>query len=345
MRILYLHQYFKTPDEGGPIRSYYLAKGLVENGFEVELITSHNKGSEEIKIVDGIRVHYLPVTYDNTMGFTRRSVSFILFMILAIKKASTLKNIDCCYATSTPLTIGWAAIKIKKKLQIPYLFEVRDLWPEAPIQMGSIRSAWLQRILVKIEQRIYKHANRIVALSPGIQEGIQKLEPSRDIALIPNMSDIDFFEPSEKDQELEVLLGVKNQFVISYFGALGKSNNLEFLLDVAKASKSGLIDLTFLIIGVGSEVGRLKKIARHEELDNVQFLDFMNKVELKRVLTITDAAYVSFANIPILETNSPNKFFDALASGKLVITNTKGWVKELCESNNCGFYADPLKPE
>jgi len=126
MKILYIHQYFRTPDEGGPLRSYYLAKGLVEKGFEVEMITSYTGKKKLIKNIEGINVHYLPISYYNGMNFKRRVISFLKFMYLSVDEASTIKNVDLCYATSTPLTVGMAAIKIKERFDIPYIFEVRD---------------------------------------------------------------------------------------------------------------------------------------------------------------------------------------------------------------------------
>ena len=92
MKIIYIHQYFRTPQEGGPIRSYYLAKGLVDNGFDVEMITSHSKNEKVVKDVDGIKVHYLPAPYSNLMSFKRRIISFLKFMYLAVDEASKIKN-------------------------------------------------------------------------------------------------------------------------------------------------------------------------------------------------------------------------------------------------------------
>ena len=345
MKVLYIHQYFRTPEEGGAIRSYYLAKGMVENGIDVELITSHNKKYEEVKNVEGIKVHYLPVFYDNTLGFLQRVIAFYRFMRLARKKARAIKNIDVCYATSTPLTIGISAMRIKKELNIPYYFEVRDMWPEAPVQMGVIKNKWLKHYLERLEKKVYLHADKIVALSPGIKEQIAWRQPSKVIEVIPNMSDIEFFTPETKDPQLEELFDVQDKMVVSYFGTIGLANHLEYLLAAANASLKANLPVVFLIIGTGSQTERLKDLARHFDLTNVRFFKFQNKHNLKRLLNVTDAAYVSFARKPILETNSPNKFFDALASGKLIITNTKGWVKDICEQNNCGFYYDPNQPE
>jgi len=345
MKVLYIHQYFKTPEEGGAIRSYYLAKGMVDHGIEVELITSHNKKKAEIRNIDGIKVHYLPVYYDATLGFFGRVYSFFKFMRMVRRYAHNIKNIDVCYATSTPLTIGVSAMNIKRDLKVPYLFEVRDLWPDAPVQMGVIKNKWLKKYLKYLEAKVYKNANKIVALSPGIRDEIVQTNNNIEVALIPNMADVDFFQKENKLPELENTFGVKNKFVVSYFGAIGKANHLEYLLAAANACLKKQLPVKFLIIGVGAELEKLKYLVRHFDLSNVEFISFQNKFNLHRVLNITDAAYVSFANKPILETNSPNKFFDALASGKLIITNTKGWVKDICEKNVCGFYADPERPD
>lgn len=344
MKILYIHQYFRTPEQGGAIRSYYLAKGMVDYGISVEMITSYNDRKPCTEKIDGITVHYLPVHYDNSFGFLLRIFAYYRFMKMALNKARQINDIDLCYATSTPLTIGWSAMRIKKELKVPYFFEVRDLWPEAPVQMGVIRSRLLKRFLKYIEKRVYDHADKIVALSPGIKAMIEKERPGKIIEIIPNMSDIDFFKAEDKDPALEEIFGVKGKFVISYFGTLGRANHLEYLLAAANASLERGLPVMFLIVGDGGEAHRLHYLVKHFQLLNVSFMEFQNKFNLRRVLNVTDAAYVSFANRPILQTNSPNKFFDSLASGKLIITNTKGWVREICENSECGFYYDPDQP-
>lgn len=345
MKILYIHQYFRTPEEGGAIRSYYLAKGLVEHGIEVELITAHNKPKGLTKTIDGIKVHYLPVFYDNEQGFLQRIYAFFKFMRMARRKARKIENIDICYATSTPLTIGLSALKIKRDQNIPYFFEVRDLWPEAPFQMGVIKNKYLKRYLKNLEMQVYRNASQIVALSPGIKEQIENEGSNKKVTVIPNMSDVDFFLPEVKSPKKEALFNVEGKFVVSYFGTIGLANHLEFLLAVANESLKANLAIQFFIIGSGGQLNRLKYLVKHFNLDNVKFLPFQNKFNLRRVLNITDAAYVSFARQPILETNSPNKFFDALAAGKLIITNTKGWVKDIVENEQCGFYYDPDKPK
>lgn len=345
MKILYIHQYFRTPEEGGAIRSYYLARGLVENGIDVELITAHNEPVEVTKNIEGITVHYLPVYYANEQKFHQRVYAFFKFMRLARKKARNISNIDLVYATSTPLTIGISALKIKKDLNIPYYFEVRDLWPEAPVQMGVIKNRLLKNYLRRLEKEVYQNASKIVALSPGIKEQIAKEDPTKPISIIPNMSDVDFFVPEQKNPKLEEAFKVKGKFVVSYFGTIGLANHLEYQLAAANESLKAGQPVQFFIIGMGAQLERLKYLVKHFGLTNVEFLPFQNKHNLKRILNVTDAAYVSFARKPIMETNSPNKFFDALAAGKIIITNTGGWVKDIVVEEQCGFYYDPDEPK
>ncbi len=345
MKILYLHQYFKTPEEGGAIRSYHLATTLVKDGHEVELITSHNKSTYELKLVDGIKVHYLPVYYDNSLGSLSRIISFIKFIVVAYLKAKTISGVQLCYASSTPLTVGIIALRLKRKFNIPFFFEVRDLWPEAPIQMGIIRSSLLKKFLYGLEKRIYKEADKIIALSPGIKEGIENVITDKQIVVIPNMADCQFFLVKEKEPALEQKFGVKGKFVLSYFGTLGRANKVQYLLEAAmECKKAKLTAISFLIAGKGKELTYLKSLATKWELTNLRFIDYLDREGVRELLNITDAVYISFDSIPVLETTSPNKFFDAIAAEKLCIVNSKGWIKELIEREQCGFYADPVHP-
>ena len=342
MKILYIHQYFKTPQEGGAIRSYYLAKGLVDQGFEVEMITSHNASIYQKTVIDGITVHYLPVYYSNDLGFLKRIYSFYSFQ----KKAKQLiskegLSFDLAYLTSTPLTVGLVGLWLKKRLNKPYIFEVRDLWPTAPIQIGAIKSRWLKKWLYALEKKIYVHAEKIIALSPGMEDWIREVVPEKEVHMIPNMADCEFFSKELKDPKLTSFYNVNNAFVITYLGSIGITNHLEFLLVVAEKCLKLRLNIKFKIVGEGAKLQRIKLKAYLKKLNNVEFYGHQNKEGVRRILNVTDATYVSFANFPVLSTNSPNKMFDSLAAGKLTIVNSLGWTKDLVEENKCGFYTNP----
>ncbi len=344
VKVLILHQHFNTPQKGGAIRSYYLAKALVDAGITAVVITAHNEKDYKTEITDGIEVHYLPVAYNNRFGFVARSWSFIKYVRGAIALASQFKDASYCYAISVPLTVGLAAQWIKTRYKIPYVFEVGDLWPEAPIQLGFVNNYVFAQALYTLEKSIYQSAHAIVALSPAIQSAIEKKVPGKKIHLVPNMADCDFYFPESKQPELEDKYNVQNKFVVSYIGAIGVANGLDYFLACARASRKANLPIHFLLCGDGAELDRLVKNADQHELHNLSILPFTNREGVRELMNVTDASFICYKAVPVLETGSPNKFFDGLAAGKLIIINFGGWIKKEIEDHECGFYTDPQQP-
>ncbi|WP_420580126.1 glycosyltransferase family 4 protein [Reichenbachiella sp.] len=338
MRVLYIHQYFRRPEEGGSLRSYYLAKELVDNGFSVTMITAHNQKHRARKLVEGIDVIYLPVAYSNEMNFSTRSKAFIKFMILATKESFSHRKIDLCYVMTTPLSTGVVALFNKFLFGRPYIFEVGDLWPTVPIEMGLLEARWKQKLLTWLEGVFYRHARGLVGLSESISNHLQLIAPNIPVQTVTNVSDCVRFEfVSKKDNWIEKY-DVKDQFVISYTGTFGLANDLSHWVNFAKAVQQ--LPIKFLMVGEGAEKKMVEKQARDLELTNIQFYEPMNKSQILEVINISDAMIISFASFKSLHTGSPNKFFDALAAGKLVVTNFDGWIGELIESESCGFVAN-----
>ncbi len=348
MRIIYIHQYFKKITENGSHRSWYLANALAGAGFDVEMITAHNLAPITEKINETFTIHYLNIPYDNDFGFLKRILAFLSFFWKSFFLARKLikqnqknnkseKNI--IYATSTPLTVGITAFLLEKFYKIPYFFEVRDLWPDAPIQMKVIKNAILIKILKFLEKIIYQNASKIITLSPAMQTHVEEVlkntKTQKETLMFPNMSDNEFFSHKTGKKVLD-------NFSVVYFGTIGKVNHLEYLLNIAKLGHENNKKVDFFIVGDGAEKKRLEDIAY--DLPNVLFIKAIPKDLMNIFLGEMSAVYVSFLDIPVLESCSPNKFFDSLAAGKLCITNTKGWLKTLVEDNKCGFYASPHNP-
>jgi glycosyltransferase involved in cell wall biosynthesis len=344
MKIHYIHQYFMTPADGGGTRSYHLAKGLVNAGIEVEMITSHEKNEYDFKLIDGIRVHYLPVGYQQDFGFIKRIWAFLAFVRLAKKHITKLPRPDYFYITSTPLTTGWIGLWAKKKFAVPYIFEVRDLWPDAPVQVGVINNPLLKRYLYHLERKIYRNALKIVALSPGIANVIRQRCPDCKIHLVPNFADTEFFTPSEKNEQILKKLGLSNKFTIAYAGAIGRVNAVNEILILANLAQEKELYFQFVVMGKGTHVDELLVESERLGLHNFHYIPFGNKEKVKELLSVSDMAFVSFAHLPVLKTNSPNKFFDALAAGKAIVVNHKGWVHDLVKQYDLGFYFNPAKP-
>ena len=343
MKILYIPQYFKTPDEPGGTRSYWISKKFIEKGHEVIMLTSKNMDtSREDVTVDGIKVIYLNVKYDQKMGLLKRLFSFVSFMLKTISFVFMLrKKYEKIYATSTPLSVGIPAIMGKIFLKKPYIFEVRDLWPEVPIQMGAIKNRLLIKVLKKLEKTIYNYAETIVTLSPGMNDGVLAtgIHPNK-VHMIPNMAKPYEFYPREKNKSImhEFQINI-NQITIIYFGAIGKSNGLIEFLKLFKESNCDGFRL--IIAGEGSEKLALQKYITEEKITNVHLVGNYSMSKISDLVNCCDISLVSFANLPILNTNSPNKFFDSLSAGKPIIVNSGGWTKELVEKHECGFYYDP----
>lgn len=347
MNILYIHQYFITPQEPGGTRSYWLAQELIKNGHQVTMLTSSSKFNEEVKQmdIDGINVIYLKENYDQNMSVARRLKAFVNFMYKASKIGLQQDKIDLVIATSTPLTIGVPALVLKWFKNIPYVFEVRDLWPEVPIQMGAIENKWIINITRLLEKTIYKNAKHIIALSPGMQDGVVKYVSKRKTTMIPNMAKIDAFWPRDRNKDLQKSLNLNPEsFKVVHFGSLGKANGAQTIIDSAKLMKD-VNDVEYLFVGGGSTENELREEVNKYGLTNVKFLGKFPMKEVSEIVNFSDVSIVSFLDLPILYTNSPNKLFDSLSAGKPIIVNSAGWTKDLVGENECGLYVNPKKPQ
>lgn len=350
MNILYIHQYFITPQEPGGTRSYWIARELINRGHSVTMITSTNANHPEPcqTTIDGINVIYVKNSYSNYMSSLAKVKSFLSFLNKAIKVGYKQNNIDLVFATSTPLTIGYISLRLKSRKKFPYVFEVRDLWPEFPIQVGAIKNPILIWCLRKFEKCIYDNAEHVVALSPGMQDGVISAgTPKEKTSMIPNMSKPDLFYPHDVDVEVIKEFGIDtSKFNIIHFGSMGRANGLEYIVDAAKSVKDkGCDDINFVFMGSGATEPILKQKVKEYGLENVQFLGSHNMKTVIEVVNCCDASITTFKNLPILKTNSPNKLFDSLSAGKPIIVNSAGWTKDMVEQEKCGFYVDVENPE
>lgn len=346
MRILYIHQFFATRESSlGLIRSYEFARRWVAQGHEVTLVTSSSRLPAEFSRsvfvdgdVDGIRVRSVRIDYSNYMGYARRIWSFLLFTFGGTARAITSGRHDVVFATSTPLTVGIPGVLTALLMRVPFVFEVRDLWPEAAIQMGALRrKGLLARVAKVLERWLYRRAAAVVALSPGMAEGVvsEGIPPER-VHMIPNCSDLELFQPGRKDADLVSRYDLEGLFVVGYTGAIGPSNAVED--HVPKAAQVlhelGRTDIIFVIAGDGKCLPILQE--RTAGLPNVRLVGPVPKREVPRFTRTADVLLTLFADVPVLATNSPNKFFDALASGRTVIVNQPGWTRELVLEHEIG---------
>lgn len=336
----------------GSTRSYEMAKLWVEAGHEVHIITSDK--SEEAKEKkdwhttneSGIQVHWLPVYYSNYMGTTERIRAFFKFALSAGKKAIEIGG-DAIFATSTPLTIAIPGIKAKKKLNVPMVFEVRDLWPEAPIALGALKSPFTKFAAHWLEKHAYSNSEHIIALTPGMKEGIARTGyPRSKVTVIPNASDLELFSPDLDGSPTRERLGLGNRFTLSYFGTMGPANGLKYVIEAATRLKEQKIEsIVFVLHGDGKQRPELEQICQERNLTNVVFSNPLpQKSAVAELAAASDVCMTIYDNIPVLYTCSPNKMFDSFAAGRPVLTNMPGWLQSLAEAKETGVYVNPADP-
>lgn len=350
MRVLYIHQYFCTRGGRSGTRSYEFARRLVSAGHRVTMLTSTSELSD-VRLpgrslvgrfdVDGIDVIAVRIGYSQRMGAAGRVWSFVRFMLISTWLACRAREHDVIVATSTPLTVGVPGLIASRLNRLPLVFEVRDLWPEAPIQMGAIRNPLVIAALRWFERTVYRHSRHLIALSPGMRDGVLATGvPASRVSVISNCSDLDLFKPNAADSRLQEQFGLRGRFVVGYAGSFGAANDVAVLLDAATRLRDRT-DIVFLLIGQGSQEDELRQRIAALHLDNVRFGGSVPRQDVARMLNVFDVALVLFKDLPVLATNSPNKLFDALAAGCPVIVNSNGWTRRLVEEHQVGRYALP----
>ncbi len=349
MKIIYLHQYFKFPNESGGTRSYDLALGFSKLGHDIDIITSTSDPTLKTRSrwyklqKDDLVVHYIYLPYSNEMSYLRRSIVFIKFQWFSIIKIFSMKA-DLVLATSTPLTVGIPALFKKWIQKTPFIFETRDIWPEAVIAIGAIKNKIIQKFLYFLEGLIYKNASAIVPLSIDMKRSIITRFPKLDhkpIDVIENISEIDRFQKGY-DKNLSVLtreIGYKPQFSILYAGTFGKVNGINYVIKLAHKLININPEIIFVLVGDGIEKKSIIMEAKDKEVlnRNVFIFDSVSKSDLPQLYFECDMGSSFVINVKELWANSANKFFDTLASGKPVLINHEGWQKNEINQENIGY--------
>jgi len=349
MRITYLHQYFNTLEMSGSTRSYEMARRLVAIGHQVNMVTSwrEDNGSRNWFETEeaGIRVHWLPVPYSNNMSYKERIRAFLRFAWGAAHKAASLPA-DVVFASSTPLTIALPGAYAAKRRNTIMVFEVRDLWPELPIAIGALKNPLMRAGARWLERFAYSRSEHLVALSPGIKAGvIASGFPADRVSVIPNSSDLEFFDPDAADPTAfrNAHPEIGDGFLVVYTGTMGRINGVAYLARIAATAMEMGSKLTFLAVGRGQEESKIRAEAKRLGVYGNNFFLYppSPKREMPNILACADVALSLFINLKPMWANSANKFFDALASGTPVAINYGGWQAELLKGSGAGLVLPP----
>lgn len=354
MHVLYFHQHFTTPDGSGGTRSYELARALVAKGHRVTMVCGQS-ATGGLKLpwdakarwhrgdVEGIDVIALPLAYSNRTGLAQRAWVFLRYAWRSVGLALR-QDYDVLFATSTPLTAALPGIVMKLlRRKKPFVFEVRDLWPELPRALG-MKNPLLLGGMSLLEWLGYRCADACIGLAPGIADGIRHRAPRGcRIATIPNGCDLDLFTPEKRRKPLDLPGIAAGDFVAGFTGAHGIANGLDAVLDAAaELHRRGRTDIKLVLIGDGNQKDRLVGRAKTEGLSNCLFFPPVKKTEIARITASFDCGLQILADIPAFyRGTSPNKFFDYISSGLPVINNYPGWLAELIQEHGCGKAVPP----
>lgn len=353
MRILFLTHYFPPEVNAPASRTFEHCKQWVRMGHRVTVVTcvpNHPAGkvypgyqnrSFQREQKDGIEVLRLWTYVAANKGFLKRTINYVVFMAMAILAVSNMPRSDVVISTSPQFFCGLAGYFVSRLKRIPWILEIRDLWPESILAVGAIKSKPTIRMLESIELFAYRKAERIVALTDAFKAYmVAKGIPPNKIEVIKNGVDLSLFRILPRDNRLSNELGLKGKFVVSYFGTHGMAHGLETVLKAAKRLECQN-RILFLFVGDGAERKRLLTLRDEMKLKNVMMLDQLPKEKMPYLWASSDACMVLLRKNELFKTVIPSKIFEAMASRRPLILGVKGESKGIVEEANCGLCIEP----
>jgi len=351
MHILLIHQAFAALDEPGGTRHHELARYLRQQGYQVTIIaspvsylTGSNKKNRGRKQTDDlgvtiIRSFTLPALH---RSFIWRVLSFLSFMASSFINGLFIRKVDLIWGTTPPIFQGPTAWLLAKLKGVPFLLEVRDLWPAFAVAVGVLKNKTLIRLSEWLERFLYRHADRVMVNSPGFINHV-KARGAGEVALIPNGADTEMFDPADDGSSFRERFQLADKFVVLYAGAHGLSNDLDVVLEAAERLKLDQ-NVRIVLLGSGKEKPRLQQEARDKALDNVLFLPPVPKVEMRAALAAANVCLAILKPVELYKTTYPNKVFDYMAAGNPVLLAIDGVIRQVVEEAEAGIAVPPGDP-
>ncbi len=358
MRILLIHQMFLEEDDHGGSRFNEMTKFWTEQGHEITVLAGmmHYNGHEKRSEYKGkyfvnkqqgkVNVWRCHVSESYNKNFLGRLWGYFSFMFAAIWAGlfKTNKKFDIILVTSPPLFVGITAYVISRFKKIPYVFEVRDLWPESAIDTGILTNKFIIKLAYAVEAFLYKKAALINVLTPAFKKKLieNKNVPEQKIIFIPNAADFTLSEKLLREFDATAMrkeLGWEDRFVITYVGAHGIANGLHQVLNAADVLKD--TNVLFVLIGDGMTREELIKDAKKRKIENVVFLKSVPKTEVFKYILLSDMGASILKNVPTFKTVYSNKTFDYMACKKPILMAIDGVSRELVEEADAGVYVEP----
>jgi glycosyltransferase involved in cell wall biosynthesis len=344
VHIAVFSQYHTNPDCPATSRHYSLLAYLAKT-HRITLITTRTWEAQRLTneypwLPEGVEMRAAEVPYENKMGVARRVLSFGQYAAYAVREGLRLDRPDIIWGISTPLTAAWAAAQVAKRRQIPWVFEVQDLWPSFPIAMGAVPTRWAQNRLFDLEKSLYQSASHVLPLSPDMTRYVENLGVVKSkITTVLNGTDLDLaaLATPAAVAVLREQYGLVDKRVILYAGTFGRANDIPTLVAAAEQLALTQPNTVWLFMGLGFHEPLVRAAA--QRCTAIRLIAPQPRHAVFAWFKLADLSVVSFLNMPVLDANSPAKFYDSLAVGTPVVVTNQGWTKELVEEYQCGWYA------
>lgn len=367
MKILFLSHYF-SPEVNAPAsRTYEHCRQWVEAGHQVTVVTcqpNHPQGKVyegyrnrlfQREDVDGIAVIRLWTWISANEGFIKRTLGYISYMFMSIIFCFSYGRHDVLISTSPQFFNGWAGYFVSRLKRIPWVLEIRDLWPESIVAVGAIKNRQIISMLERIERFCYRKAEQIIVVTQSFKRHIQDYGiPDNKIHVIYNGVDTNLFDPIKQGRVDECfslssihderLTRLKNKFVAAYIGTHGMAHGLDSLLDAAVLLKAE-DNIHILLVGDGAERSHL--VARSEALGltNVTIYGQVPRQDMPNIWSLCDVSLVLLKKSELFKTVIPSKIFESMAMRKPIILGVEGEVKQIIEESASGICVEPESPK
>lgn len=353
MRILFLSDNFPPETNAPATRTYEHTKHWVQAGHQVTVVTgvpNFPKGRVfegyknrlfQREWIDGIEVVRVWTYVTANEGFLKRTLDYISFMVSAVVAAIFLPKPDVIVATSPQFFTAVAGHLLARLRRRPFVFELRDLWPDSIVAVGAMQDSWLIRLLHRWEYYLYKSAARIVTVTHSFKTVLSGngVPPDR-IAVVTNGVELQEFLPRERPERLASYLGVKGKFIAAYVGTLGMAHGLRSVLRAAELLRDRQ-DIAFVLVGTGAAERALVEEAMHRGLNNVQFVGAVDRQEVKEYWRLADVALVLLRDTPLFSHVIPSKMFEAMGTARPIILGVRGESEAMLEDAGAGIAIPP----
>lgn len=354
MKILFFSHYF-PPEVNAPAnRTHEHCREWIAAGHEVHVVTctpSHPLGRPfdgygtpwyRYDEVDGIHVHRVWTYLAQNRGVLKRIVNYVSFIPTAVFRARRLGRFDVAIGTSPQFFCAVAIWVYTRLTGTPWVFELRDLWPESIPAVGAMRKSAILRLIERLELRMYRDASAIVCLTRAFMDNLESRGVDRHkLAFVPNGIVPAFWQAGNRS-EGRTALGISNgDVVVSYVGTVGMAHGLRTTLEAAKILQTRGTAVKLVIVGDGAELPELRRIAASQGLQNVSFTGLLPRQQMPSILAATDIALVTLKPKDVFKTVLPSKMFEAMAAGRPILLAVDGEARLTLESAGAGMFVPP----